>query len=46
MLHDDGAHSRNNPTVVQEQQSGRIFLWYQRIPGHLKEHSKNTATGL
>jgi sialidase-1 len=46
VLHDDGVHSLNNPTVVQEQESGRIFLWYQRIPGHLREHSKNTATGL
>ena len=46
VLHDDGAHSLNNPTVVQDQASGRIFLWYQRIPGHLKEHSKGTATGL
>ena len=44
--HDDGAHSLNNPTVVQDRNSGRIFLWYQRIPGHLKEHSPNTATGL
>ncbi len=46
VLHDDGAHSLNNPTVVQERESGRIFLWYQRIPAHLKEHSKETATGL
>ncbi len=46
VLHDDGAHSLNNPTVVQEQGSGRIFLWYQRIPSHLKEHSKETGTGL
>lgn len=46
MLHDDGANSLNNPTAVQEDASGRIFLWYQRIPGHLKEHSKETATGL
>ncbi|HWN96878.1 MAG TPA: sialidase family protein, partial [Methylomirabilota bacterium] len=45
-LHDDGAHSLNNPTVVQERGSGRIFLWYQRIPSHLKEHSAGTATGL
>ncbi len=45
LLHDDGAHSLNNPTVVQEQKSGRIFVWYQRIPSHLKEHSKETATG-
>jgi sialidase-1 len=46
VLHDDGAHSLNNPTVVQDSTSGRVFLWYQRIPGHLKEQSKNTATGL
>lgn len=46
VLHDDGANSLNNPTVVQDQGSGRIFLWYQRIPSHLKEHSANTATGL
>jgi sialidase-1 len=46
VLHDDGAHSLNNPTVVQEHTSRRIFLWYQRIPSHLKEHSAGTATGL
>ena len=46
LLHDDGAHSLNNPTVVQEQQSGRIFLWYQRIPSHLKEKDRKIATGL
>ncbi len=46
VIHDDGAHSLNNPTVVQERDSGRIFLMYQRIPAHLKEHSTTTATGL
>ena len=46
VLHDDGAHSLNNPTVVQEHQSGRIFLWYQRIPSHLGEKDKRIATGL
>jgi BNR repeat-like domain len=46
VLHDDGAHSLNNPTVVQEQVSGRIFVWYQRIPSHLRERSQSTATGL
>ncbi len=46
VLHDDGAHSLNNPTVVQDRESGRIFLWYQRIPAHLKERSANVATGL
>jgi sialidase-1 len=45
VLHDDGANSLNNPTVVQEQQGGRIFLRYQRIPAHLKEHSAGTAIG-
>ena len=46
VLHDDGAHSLNNPTAVQERESGRIFLWYQRIPSHLKERSAGTATGV
>ena len=46
VLHDDGANSLNNPTVVQENVSGRIFLWYQRIPAHLRERSTNTMTGL
>ncbi len=46
VLHDDGANSLNNPTAVQEQVGGRIFLWYQRIPAHLTEHSAAIATGL
>ena len=46
VIHDDGANSLNNPTVVQERDSERIFLMYQRIPAHLKEHSAGTATGL
>jgi sialidase-1 len=41
----DGDNSLNNPTAVVERQSGRVFLMYQRIPAHLKEHSKNIATG-
>jgi sialidase-1 len=45
LIHDDGANSLNNPTAVVEQKSGRVFLMYQRIPGHLKESSKVTATG-
>lgn len=44
LLHDDGANSLNNPTALVAD-SGRIFLMYQRIPAHLKEHSKETATG-
>jgi sialidase-1 len=46
LIHDDGANSLNNPTAVVEQQSGRVFLMYQRIPAHLKEGSANTATGI
>ena len=46
VLHDDGVNSLNNPTVVQERAGGRIFLWYQRIPAHLKERSAAIATGL
>lgn len=46
LIHDDGANSLNNPTAVVEQHSGRVFLMYQRIPAHLKEHSKETAVGL
>ena len=46
VLHEDGANSLNNPTVVQDRTTGRVFLWYQRIPAHLKEHSKQTAVGL
>jgi len=46
VIQDDGANSLNNPTSVVDQQTGRIFLLYQRIPGHLKEASKEVATGL
>lgn len=46
LIHDDGANSLNNPTAVTEQKSGRVFLMYQRIPSHLKESSKETASGL
>ncbi len=45
VLQDDGRHSLNNPTAVVERESGRVFLMYQRIPGHLKEASRETATG-
>lgn len=41
----DGANSLNNPTSVVEQNSGRVWLMYQRIPGHLKETSGQTSTG-
>ena len=46
LLHDDGKNSLNNPTAVVEQQTGRIFVMYQRIPGHLKERSSSVETGL
>ncbi|MCW5556743.1 MAG: exo-alpha-sialidase [Verrucomicrobiae bacterium] len=45
LVQEDGAHSLNNPTVVTDAATGRIFLVYQRIPAHLKEHSPNIATG-
>ena len=45
LLHDDGKHSLNNPTAVVEQESGRVFLMYQRIPAHLKERGKGIETG-
>ena len=45
VIHDDGANSLNNPTALVAE-SGRVFLMYQRIPAHLKEHSAGTATGL
>src|ERR1041385_1655918 len=44
VLHDDGVNSLNNPTVVQERASGRIFLWNQRIPGHIKERGDRKST--
>ncbi len=40
LIHDDGANSLNNPTALVAD-TGRIFLLYQRIPGHLTEHSKD-----
>ncbi len=45
LLHDDGKNSLNNPTAVVEQQSGRVFLMYQRIPAHLQERSAGVQTG-
>ena len=45
LVADDGANSLNNPTVVVEQASGRVFLMYQRIPAHLKEQDKNVTPG-
>ncbi len=46
VIHDDGANSLNNPTVVQERESGRIFLMYQRIPAGMNEWGLGTTTGL
>lgn len=45
VVQEDGAHSLNNPTTVVDDATGRIFLMYQRIPSHLKESSRETATG-
>jgi sialidase-1 len=45
LIAEDGANSLNNPTAVVEQESGRVFLMYQRIPAHLKERSPNVEMG-
>ncbi|MFO1460109.1 MAG: sialidase family protein [Verrucomicrobiota bacterium] len=45
VVQEDGAHSLNNPTSVVDDATGRILLVYQRIPSHLKETSRETATG-
>jgi len=45
VVQEDGANSLNNPTVVTDETTGRIFLIYQRVPAHLKEGSPNIATG-
>jgi sialidase-1 len=45
LVAEDGAHSLNNPTAVVEQETGRVFLMYQRIPSHLKEQDAATGTG-
>ncbi len=45
LIADDGDNSLNNPTSVVEQESGRVFLMYQRIPAQLKEHSAEVETG-
>jgi len=42
---EDGANSLNNPTAVVEQPGGRVWLMYQRIPGHLTERSPQIAPG-
>jgi sialidase-1 len=41
----DGDNSLNNPTALVDQNTGRVWLMYQRIPAHLTEGSKATATG-
>ncbi len=45
LIAEDGANSLNNPTVVVEQQTGRVYLMIQRIPSHLKEASASIETG-
>ncbi len=41
---EDGANSLNNPTALATA-NGRVFLMWQRIPAHLRERSKEIATG-
>lgn len=45
LIADDGSNSLNNPTAVVEQESGRVFLMYQRIPAHMKERDNSVETG-
>jgi len=45
LIADDGANSLNNPAAVVEQESGRVFLMYQRIPAHMKERDNGVETG-
>lgn len=45
LIADDGSNSLNNPTAVVEQESGRVFLMYQRIPAHMKERDKTVEPG-
>lgn len=45
LIADDGANSLNNPTAVVEQESGRVFLMYQRIPAHMKERDNTVEPG-
>lgn len=45
LIADDGANSLNNPTAVVEQESGRVFLMYQRIPAHMKERDQTVEPG-
>ncbi len=45
LIADDGNNSLNNPTAVVEQDSGRVFLMYQRIPAHMKERDKSVEPG-
>lgn len=45
IIANDGDNSLNNPTALVEQDTGRVWLMYQRIPAHLKETSRQIATG-
>lgn len=45
LIANDGANSLNNPTAVVEQETGRVFLMYQRIPSHMKEQDTTVETG-
>jgi sialidase-1 len=45
LIADDGANSLNNPVAIVERETGKVLLMYQRIPGHLKEHSKEVEIG-
>jgi len=45
VLDDQGASSLNNPCAVVDRPSGRIFLFYQRVPAGLSEGSPKLQPG-
>ncbi len=45
VIADDGANTLNNPTVVEERQSGRVLLMYQSYPAGLSERDGKIKPG-
>ncbi len=45
LVADDGANTLNNPTAVEERQSGRVFLMYQSCPAGLSERDGKIKPG-
>ena len=45
LVADDGANTLNNPTVVEERQSGRVLLMYQSYPAGISERDCKIKPG-